>query len=52
MTNVIVIVDPDDGDRIETAAQTAPVWTVSSFLNRAACERIWAAHRILDHRQK
>ncbi len=51
MTNVIVIVDPNYGDRIETAAQTAPVWTVSSFVNKAACKRIWAAHRTLDHRE-
>ena len=51
MTNVIVIVDPNYGDRIETAAQTAPVWTVSSFVNKAACERIWAAQRILDYRK-
>ena len=51
MTNVIVIVDPNYGDRIETAAQTAPVWTVCSFVNKAACERIWATHRTLDHRE-
>jgi hypothetical protein len=51
MTNVIVIVDPNYGDRIETAAQTAPVWAISSFVNKAACQRIWAAHRTLDHRE-
>ena len=50
--NVIVVVDPNYGDRIEAAAQTAPVWAVASLVNRAACERIWAAHRTVDHRER
>ena len=49
--NVIVVVDPGYGDRIETAAQSAPVWTVASFVNKAACERTWAAHFTIDHRE-
>jgi hypothetical protein len=50
MTNVTVVVEPNYGDRIEAAAETAPVWAVASILNKAACQRIWAAHRIADHR--
>ena len=52
MTNLIVVVDPNYGDRIETAAQTAPVWAVASLVNKAACERIWAAHRTGDYRER
>jgi hypothetical protein len=49
--NVIVVVDPNYGDRIEVAVQTAPVWAVASIVNKAACERIWAAHRTVDQRE-
>ena len=52
MTDLIVVVDPNYGDRIETAAQTAPVWAVASLINKAASERIWAAHRTVDHRER
>jgi hypothetical protein len=51
MTNLIVVLDPNYGDRIEIAAQTAPVWAVASTINKAACERIWATHRPADHRE-
>ncbi len=51
MTNATVVVDPNYGDRIEAAAQTAPVWAVASILNKAACVRVWAAHRTVDHRE-
>ena len=51
MTDLIVVVDPNYGDRIDTAAQTAPVWAVASLVNKAACERIWGAHRTVDHRE-
>jgi hypothetical protein len=52
MIDVIVVLDPNYGDHIETAAQTAPVWAVASFVNKAACERIWAAHRTAGHRER
>jgi hypothetical protein len=52
MPNVIVVVDPNYGDRIETVAQTAPVWAVAGLVNKAACERIWAAHGTVDHRER
>lgn len=52
MIDVIVVVDPNYGDHIETAAQTAPVWAVASFVNKAACERIWAFHRTVSHRER
>jgi hypothetical protein len=52
MTNLIVVVDPNYGDRIDTAAQIAPVWAVASLVNKTACERIWAAaHGAVDHRE-
>jgi hypothetical protein len=51
-SNVTVVVDPNYGHNIETAAQTAPVWAVASLVNKSACERIWAAHRTLDHRKR
>src|SRR5262245_12559818 len=52
MVEVIVVVDPNYGDRIATAAKTAPVWAVASFVNKAACEHVWAAHGTVDHRER
>lgn len=51
MTNLIVIVDPDYGDRVERAAQSAPVWIVASKTNRDTCEQLWRCHRHPDHRE-
>jgi hypothetical protein len=52
MTDLIVVLDPNYGDRIETVAETAPVWAVASLVNKTACERIWAYHRTVDHRER
>lgn len=52
MINLIVVVDPNYGDRIATAAQAAPVWAVDTLTNKTACERAWTAHRATDHQQR
>lgn len=52
MIDLIVVVDPNYGDSIETAAQAAPVWAINTLPNKTACERIWTAHRAVDHRER
>jgi hypothetical protein len=48
--NVWVVVDPAYPGRLEDLAATAPVWIVSSAVNKKACQRAWAASgRIIDH---
>jgi hypothetical protein len=51
MPDLIVVVDPNYGDRLETAVETAPVWIVASPNNRSACQRIWAADPAANHRE-
>ena len=52
MPALIVIVDPDYGDGLETAAQSAPVWVVDTQGNRRAFEKLWKARPAGDHRAK
>jgi hypothetical protein len=52
MINVIVVVDPNYGDRLEAAAQIAPVWVIATVDNKAACTRLWNVHPTGDHREK
>jgi hypothetical protein len=52
MPDLIVIVDPDYGDRLLEAAQIAPVWIVASSANKSVCKRCWANYPHSDHRQK
>jgi hypothetical protein len=52
MTNVIVIVDPDYGDRLNRVEQLAPVWVVDTQINKKAFERLWKAHPNPDYREK
>jgi hypothetical protein len=52
MTNLIVVVEPDYADRVERAAQVAPVWVVATQTNRHACERLWRSYPHPDHREK
>jgi hypothetical protein len=52
MTKLIVVVDPNYGDRLETATHIAPVWVVESLHNEAACKRLWSAHPTSDHTEK
>src|ERR1700749_1697681 len=51
MANLIVVVDPDYAVHLERAAQAAPVWIVSTQINREACERLWQTHPHSDHRE-
>jgi hypothetical protein len=52
MPELIVIVDPDYGDGLETIAQSAPVWVVDTKRNKKACERLWRISPLADHRTK
>lgn len=52
MTDLIVVVDPDYAERLERAAEIAPVWIVATETNRYACERQWKSHSHSDHREK
>jgi len=52
MPALIVIVDPDYGDSLERAAQSAPVWIVDTKRNKAACERLRNIFPRADHREK
>ncbi len=52
MNNLIVVVDPDYADRVQRAAQFAPVWVVATQANRDACERVWRNTPHPDHREK
>jgi hypothetical protein len=52
MTNLIVVVDPNYGDRLETTSHMAPVWVVASSHNKATCKRLWSAHPTSDHAEK
>ena len=52
MPNFIVIVDPDYGDGLEAAAQSAPVWVVDTNTNKQAIEQVWMIHPHVDHREK
>lgn len=51
MPNLIVVVEPDYATRIESAAQSSPLWVVATQQNRNACERIWKSTLHVDHRE-
>ena len=51
-SNLILVVDPNYGDRLERAADIAPLWVVASVDNKAACKRLWSAQPTDDHRDK
>jgi hypothetical protein len=50
MINLMVVVDPNYGDRLAAAAQIAPVWVVATQINKAACNHLWSARPSVDHR--
>lgn len=52
MANLIIVVDPDYGERLETAPLDAPVWVVATQTNRNACESLWKRYPHSDHREK
>jgi hypothetical protein len=49
--SLIVIVDPDYGERLEKAAEVAPVWIVATAANKDVCLRLWKVHPHVDHRE-
>ena len=52
MSNLIVVLDPDYGHRLDTVAQIAPVWAVDTQVNKEAVERLWKTRTHADHREK
>ncbi len=52
MSNLIVVVDPDYGERLSSVAQTAPCWVVSTPGNNEACEHFREGSAVTDHREK
>jgi hypothetical protein len=52
MPDLIVIVDPQYGDRLEALAQLAPVWMVDTHINKESVERAWKTRPDADHREK
>jgi hypothetical protein len=52
MPALIVIVDPNYGDGLERAAQSAPVWIVDTKRNKDASKRLWNISPRADHREK
>jgi len=52
MSNLIVILDPRFGDRLESLSQGAPIWIVASPENKEACHSLWANHPRTDHRDR
>lgn len=51
MSDVIVIVDPEFGDRLEEVARISPIWMVDTKKNRAAFEPLWKSDPHQDHRE-
>jgi hypothetical protein len=52
MPDLIIVVDSDYAERLETSAKAAPVWIVATQANRRACERLWKANPHPDHRER
>ncbi len=52
MSNLIVVVDPDYGDRLGSAAQLAPVWVVSTPGNKDACQHFQETSPVAGHNEK
>lgn len=52
VTDLIVVVDPNFGDRLESLSQLAPIWIVASPGNKDVCHRLWASQAHSDHREK
>jgi hypothetical protein len=52
MPDLIVVVDPDFGERLEEVAQLAPTWVVATPGNANAYQRLWKAHAHADHQEK
>jgi hypothetical protein len=50
-SDLIVVVDPEYGDRLASCVRQAPVWVVASPVNTPACERLRRIHQTIDHRE-
>jgi hypothetical protein len=49
--SLIVVLDPDYSDRLESVIAHAPVWIVDTPSNKEACQRIWKRQPHSDHRE-
>jgi hypothetical protein len=52
MPDVYVVVNPSEGEHIETLSISASIWAVDTPQNRAVCERIWKQSPVHDHRER
>jgi hypothetical protein len=52
MPDVCVIVNPSEGEHIETLSVSASIWAVDTPQNRTVCERIWKQNPVHDHRER
>lgn len=50
MSDVIVIVDPEYGELLESSAMRAPRWIVDTLTNREVFTRLWNLAPVPDHR--
>ena len=52
MTDVIVVLDPAFGARLEAITALAPIWIVESDINKETYERLWRNHKHAHHGEK
>ena len=52
MINLIVVLDPNYGNRLGKVAQFTPVWVVATPGNNDACQQLWKTSPVSDHREK
>jgi hypothetical protein len=52
MADLILVLDPHYGERLEIVAQSAPIWIVDTNQNRAAYEPLRKGNPHRDHREK
>ncbi|HSM85496.1 MAG TPA: hypothetical protein VLT16_05070 [Candidatus Limnocylindrales bacterium] len=52
MPDLIVVVDPNYGDRVRRFDHVAPIWIVATAANKQACERLRQERPHHDHREK
>lgn len=51
VVDVIVVLDPAFGDRIEEIAARGPVWVVESSINTPVIRDMWRTQPHVDHRE-
>ena len=52
MTDVVVVLDPAFGERLESLLPLAPIWIADTEINKPTYERLWRDHKHEDHREK